>query len=743
MLKKPLRTVITVMLAVAICAVSCISAFAASAKASYISDIVLCSAASSKEAETKLKEQGYKLLCSDSLNNYLPEGMYLGYKSTANPDEAITDISAMNMNGRYSFSDYEVLLEKMKEDVSTTVRGLVPMITSYRENYNSGAAIAQEVHHILNVYYEDDSGKNMGDYLLTCDLDDTTDITKVFMQSNSAFIVNIQQLLFLAGESDADRAWIEKMAAEDPDVLVDTYIDSYPTPNRAYRALAADYGDIADTISLTWNTFYENLSKVKSEYFIENGDTLEFNEKAADAKAEALSKEGLSEAGKNLTNEEFTSAVDQNAKTAEVFDSAADIALIDYLNGIEYGDGTMLTFFMRDIDEVDETELYTLAYFMGGSLAAQVANVGIWQVVSRTVLDGDKATSDSFAKINACIDGAKLISMYDGVDRSLFENGVALTGATVSKHVSSGREWSDGLFGRIFQPDSEFKWADYFTFYVAPMLGSFILWLGAHVGNVLLDGAVSKMTVAANADLLIRNAGELQYELIYNAPIYERTGGVFGFLAFGKGSLSSQSMAFRVLRFFKVGFFFLTAVLTVVSIVMLFVTIFSSDDDTGVAEYSPIPNHIVDTVSTEHGDDYVAYSYVKNLNGSAGDLNNYAGKNGWLVLYYTKDPSAGAPITTNMKIVKGSANSPLDYENVTMFGEANAVNLSSKDYTGVDDTAKGTYLYFGRGSVSTAGSVLLNGKFALSIGAGAVFGALIGAFLQKPRKKKESAEANS
>ncbi len=740
MLKKSLRACVTVILALTICATTCINAFAASAKASYISDIVLCSAASSKEAETKLREQSYKLLTSDSLNNYLPEGMYLGYKSTANPDEAITDISAMNMNGRYSFSDYEVLLEKMKEDVSATVKGLIPMITSYRENYNSGAAVAREVHHILNVYYEDDSGKKMGDYLLTCDLDDTTDITKVFMQSNSAFIVNIQQLLFLAGESDADRAWIEKMASEDPEVLIDMYMDSYPTPNRAYRALAADYGDIADTMSLTWNNFYENLSKVKSEYFVENGGVLEFNEKAADAKAEALSKESSSEIGENLTNEQFTEAVDQNAKAAEVFDCASDIALIDYLGGIEYGDGTMLTFFMRDIDEVDETELYTLAYFMGDSLAAQIANVGVQQVVSRTVLDGDKTTKESFSTINACIDGAELISMYDGVDRSLFENGVALTGATVSKYTSSGKDWSEGLFGRIFQPGGEFKWSDYFTFYIAPMLGSFILWFGTHIGNVLLDGAVSKMTVAANADVLTKKAAALGYELIYEAPVYERTGSVFGFLAFGKGSLSSQSMAFRVLRFFKIGFFFLTAVLTVVSIVMLFVTIFSSDE-TGPAEYSPIPNHIVDTVSTDHGDDYVAYSCVKNLNGSAGDLNNYVGKNGWLVLYYTKDSSAGAPITTNMKVVKGSTNSPLDYENVTMFGEASAINLSSKDYTGVDDTANGTYLYFGRGSVSTAGSVLLNGRLALSAGAGAVFGAIIGALLQKPKRKKESAEA--
>ncbi len=740
MLKKHLKAIISIMLVFAVISATCTNALAASAKERYISDIVLCSAASSEEAETKLKEQGYKLMVSDSLNDYLSEGMYLGYKSTTNPDEAITDISAMNMYGKYSFSDYEVLLEKMKEDVAATVKGITPMIVSFRDNYNAGAAIAKEIYRILNVYYEEDSGKNMGDYFLTCDLNDTADITKVFMQGNSSFIVNIQQLLFLAGENDGDKAWIEKMGSSDPDILFDTYVSSYPTPNKAYKAMVADYGNVADSIKQTWNNFYENLNKIKSAYFVESGDTIELSDKAVTAKAETITEEALTESDEKLTNEQFTQAVDQNAKTAEVIDNASDIKLVDYLNSLEYGDGTMLSFFMRDIEEVDDTELYTLAYFMGSKLSAQIVNVGLQQVVSRTILDGDKTTDETFESMNDVLEGAESISIYDGTDRSLYENGVALTGSTVSKCTSSGKSWSDGLLGRIFSPSDEFKWADYFTFYVAPMLGSFICWFGSHVANALLDVAVEKLATRANANVLIKSAARLEEELIYNAPLYERTGGTFGFLAFGKGSISSSTTAFRIVRFFKIGFFFLTAVFAVVSIVMLFVTIFASDES-GPAEYTSIPNHIVDTVSTDHGDDYIAYNYVKNLSGSAGDLNNYVGKNGWLVLYYTKDSSAGAPITTSMKVVKGSTSSPLDYENVTMFGETNAINLSSKDYTGVDDSANGTYLYFDRGSVSTTGSVLLNGTFALSVGVGIVLGITIGALLQIPRKKKEKEQA--
>ncbi len=746
MLKRPVKVIISIILVLTICCTTCIGALAASSKERYISDIVMCSAASAEDAEAKFKDQGYKLLLSDSLNNYLSEGVYLGYKSTANPDEAITDISAMNMSGKYSFSDYEILLEKMKENVSNTIKGLIPMITNYRENYNSGSAVAEEVHRILNIYYEDDSGKNMGDYLLTCDLNDTTDITKVFMQGNSSFIVILQQLLFTAGENDTDRVWIEKMAAEDPDILIDTYFDSYPTPNRAYRALAADYGETADSISDTWNNFYENLSKIKSEYFVENGDTVEFKQNAVTEKIDGISDENSTEISENMTDQQLNDAVDQNAKDAEIIDNAIDISLVSYLNNIEYGDGTMLTFFMRDIEEVDDTELYTLAYFMGNSLSAQVANVGLQQVVSRVMINGDETTKDGFKTINTYLDSAESISLYEGVDRSLFEDGVALTGATVSKYTSSGKNWSEGLFGRIFQPNGEFKWADYFTFYVAPMLGSFVFWIALHVGNVLMDNSVKTVISVANDGLVqgvgkaVDFAGGVSKELIYSARVYERSGGTFSYLAFGKGSLVAKTTAFNILRVFKVGFFILTIAFTVISMVMLFTTIFSSDE-TGPAEYSSIPSHIVDTVSTDNGDDYVAYSCVNNLNGSAGDINNYVGKNGWLVLYYTKDSSVGAPITTNVKAVKGSTNSPLDYENVTMFGESNAVNLSSKDYTGVDDSANGTYLYFGRGSISAAGSILLNGNLALSVGSGIVLGIFIGVFFRAPKKKKKTAEA--
>ena len=151
----------------------------------------------------------------------------------------------------------------------------------------------------------------------------------------------------------------------------------------------------------------------------------------------------------------------------------------------------------------------------------------------------------------------------------------------------------------------------------------------------------------------------------------------------------------------------------------------------------------MDTVSTANGDDYVAYTVVPNVSGSAGDLNNYISTVGWLSLYYTKDQSVGEPLTTKMKLVKGSANAPLDYDSVKLFGEQTSFNLTSKDYTGFTDSAKGTYLYYNRGETTTTGSIFSNGNMAIAIGAGAVFGIALSSVFQnlKSKRKKKNALA--
>ena len=746
MIKKALKPIISFVLALTICITTCTTAFAASSRQVYISELVLCAASSADEAETKLTKQGYKLMFEDNLNESLSgSGIYLGYKSTPNKSEAITDVAVMNMNGKYSFSDYEVLLDKMKEKVTETINGLIPMITAFRTNYQAGAGIAITAYELLNKFYEEDSSRGMGDYLLECDLEDTADIIKVFMQGNSAFIVDIQQILFLAGGNTSDQKWIEKMAASEEDYLIDIYMDSYPTPNKAYQALAADYGNSSETIRNTWDNFYEDLNKLKEKYYTEKNGELKLNSEQLEQDVETAASQ-ITEPVENADDKTAAADLTQNMESQVVLQNAADVVLMEYLNSIEYYGGTMLDFFMRAGDDVDDTELYTLAYFMGSKLCAQIANVGLEQVVSRVVVDCDNADQSKFDEIISSLSDYDQISLYEGVDRTLFDDGVALTSATTKKYQSSGKNWSDDLFDRMFQPEKagEYKWCDFFAFYVAPTL---ILAAGT-VGFFALAATLEKNLINSVTDQTIKLAKKCSgFTFIYTeAEAYNEASTVGIKTAsrffFGKGSMLSTQTIGKIVLGFRLCFLALTMVATVITAVMTFYTIFK-ENEAQVAKYSVIPSHIVDTVSTANGDDYVAYTVVPNVSGSAGDLNNYVSTVGWLSLYYTKDQSVGDPLTTKMKLVKGSANAPLDYDSVKLFGEQASINLTSKDYTGFTDSAKGTYLYYNRGESTTVGSIFSNGNMSIAIGAGAVFGIALSSVFQnlKSKRKKKNALA--
>lgn len=750
MLKKSVSAVISIVLVLTICVTACTSAFAATSRETYISDLVLCSAKSADEAETKLQKQGYKLMATENLNDSLSDGgMYLGYKTTPNRSEAITDVAAMNMTGKYSFSDYEVLMDKMKENVSATIDGLIPMITAYRTNYKAGAATAVSVHDTLNKFYEDDSNTYMGDYLLNCDLKDTTDVTKVFMQGYSAFIVDIQQLLFAAGESENDQKWIEKMAASDEDFLLDLYMDSYPTPNKAYSALAADYGDAADSIRTTWDAFYENLSKVKEKYFAEQDGKLELSDSLKENVINAANQS--TEINEDMSAAEVTAVLETNVDSQETYNELADAALITYLNSLEYGDGTMLDFFMRSESDVDDTELYTLVYYMGKDLSAQVNNVGLQQAVSRVLTDGENAKKDDFADVSKTMAAFDKVSIYEGVDRSLFEGGVALTSATTQKNASSEKSWSDDLFSRIFQPETAgaYKWYDFMAFYVLPTVVA-VTMLGAMTGVVkALEasysryGARTAVNYAMKGQSGLSKLAETTVTLIHDetATIYSETvlkgaANRASTVIFGKGMLVSAKTGGKVLLGIRTFFMAVSVIFTLITLGMAIYTLFS-DNVAQSAKYTAIPNHIVDTVSTDNGDDYVAYNYVPNLSGNAGDLNNFVGTEGWLTLYYTKDLSLGEPLTANMKVITGSTKAPLGYENLHLFGEKSALNLTAKDYTGKNDSAKGTYVYFNRGQAAASGSVLTNGNLAIAVGVGAVIGIVIDTMFRKAKSKKK------
>ena len=87
----------------------------------YISEVYLSYGDTPDKAKQWLKDNDYEILDQD-LNEKAAGGIswlgltfsgercvYLGYKTTTDEDKAIRDMRAMNMNGEYSYDEYEVV----------------------------------------------------------------------------------------------------------------------------------------------------------------------------------------------------------------------------------------------------------------------------------------------------------------------------------------------------------------------------------------------------------------------------------------------------------------------------------------------------------------------------------------------------------------------------------------------------------------------------------------------------------
>ncbi|MEG0546530.1 MAG: hypothetical protein RR552_05005, partial [Oscillospiraceae bacterium] len=113
--KHVFKGLIACILVVSTLVCTSLSIFAAEQKV-YIKELKFSSADTCSKAEAKqyLTDNGYTL-ASSGYDMGFSNSLYLGYKTTTDPNEAITDISVMNMNGGYSFSEYEKLVKEQKE----------------------------------------------------------------------------------------------------------------------------------------------------------------------------------------------------------------------------------------------------------------------------------------------------------------------------------------------------------------------------------------------------------------------------------------------------------------------------------------------------------------------------------------------------------------------------------------------------------------------------------------------------
>ena len=727
----------------------------AAAAPEYISDIYISYGADDEAAKKWLTDNGYTVI-DQNMNENTQGGVswlswaglssearsvYVGYKTTTNKDEAITDMRTMNMNSSaYSFEDYAKLLESQKAETSLFASNMKTALAEYRENYKEGKTGAKIAHDILNHYYDDDCDKApLGDLLLVKTKEEMTeeeynkepkkhaDLTTLLMQSNSVELKEALVGLFYAMDT-AEDSWVSRLSdAGDFASISAKFEEEYSSVSESnrFKLITAEYDEDAKTLA-------ENLVVLKGQMDVFKNEKLDIN------------------ASESEINEYFKDRTDKNADS---WASAA--AIYSLMKNVEF-DGTTIADFVYDDSydftvEEDRQVLYPILAAMSKGQRNLLTYVDFYTMAIVGQFD-EKGMNNAYDEFKKKLKDDVAVSIYDGVDRSIFKpGGIALTSKARQYKEATGSDFVNQLLGHGL------------NYIPAVTLGASLVLLSVGIPMIKAGPAsiaeINPKIVSMHdaATKRANNAIEQSFDMFENyTKLYDiktitlKDGRVvpinyeeLSFYDFSQQDLdkfsdyleeSGEKDLFefysneydlakeemdditnnlqakvnemkqhmfrnKVLRYVGDVLCVAAALLSIATVVISYLEVRAYYN----VEYTPIPRKMVSEASDEKGrSTYTFYDCVMCNRAEQGfgndklehygDLNGDVGKQ-WLALYVTKDKAAGEPITADILMQKKDTTPPIGKTPLSMFGYEDAVNIVDEEYN-YNDGLGGLYMFY-------------------------------------------------
>ncbi len=441
-MKKMIKSIVAIILCFTCMLQPCTAFSATFTGKTYVKELILSYGKTEADAKSWLQNRGYKFV-DDNLNAGADDtfstkrAVYLGYKTTSKASEAITDMKVMNMNGGYSVQDYQMLVEQQKADIQEFVNSFIVAINEFRENYKNGQQRALTAFEVLNHMYDNDTEEYLGDLFIQKVKEEYTedefaalskkeqskvaDLTTILMQGNSTSVLVMEQAIALASD-DNDKTWIDRyQKAKTYDEMVDDLMENDNlTVSQAAKKLAAEYDVDAKTIA---SKFEEYATYLKN--YTDAG--VSFDNTQEEIEAYAKEHEDF-----DMSNW-LTVGTQYNLLESLVVD---DVSLLDLVTSDEY-----------DVEGEDAYLLYPLVASLTKGQRICLGFITMSQIVSMGIND-DKSIAEAAKNID--IDEEKYyVSIYSGMDRSIFSENVALTGDAYALQNSSNKAAVENWTGFI------------------------------------------------------------------------------------------------------------------------------------------------------------------------------------------------------------------------------------------------------------------------------------------------------
>ena len=728
------------------------AAKAASDKGKYVKDIVISYASSKEKAEKELG-QDYIVL-NRNFNDGMSGDAWIGYSTTDNENEAIRDIKAMPMDGKYSTSDFEELLKNQKDVIEEDVKAVIPSIIEFTKNYDADVKTARAVYRLLNAYHEDDSNKNMGDYLLekghalaenAADEKAIRDLEKIYVEGNNYVVSSIESLLTKAQDTRLKQgSWITRMSMLGPDRLLNIYRQTYSGKSKVYvnKKMDEDFGVEAQDILEGLTAVREKLKEAENSAIAKaDGDKSALDEIRSEVSGADIVEPAFDSDAETLIEAMYQEA-ENGLEVAEMTSDLAGYSLVKLLKDTSYGKGNNLyDFFMNE--NLNKKDLYTMVYSLSTGQKNIIENVGLYPLFESALAEYSEKPAESLDDIDL---GENLFSVYEGVDRSVFDGDTAITDETL-KNMET-KQFSDPL--TPFATD--YTTLTVFGVLLAVPLTGLAIRSFAYETNIMFgeaaeiqreaiaimennlkmmetydhawklqfleeENAISRGSLRglgtgkqaataieemyADAKASLIEFGGKERQLAYRVDKYGKTMKA-KFIASYKNKIdqvvakAAEMEKPTKVRVPKAGWstriaYSLGAIAALAFTGYEIYCLVKHDD----INFAHIPANMVSR--TYEGDvEYLTYHVVTTKSGKKADIHDKKGL-GWQVLYTTTDDRMGDPVlTSTLSVESWSSSSDSDMKPVTYFDYSYAADLADEDYTGKD--TKPAYLFFRKGT---------------------------------------------
>ena len=411
----------------------------------YVKDVIIVTESEKINLSTTAAYQDYVVL-SDPIKTFAAdsghESLYFAVKTTENPDEAVTDIRAMNMNGDYSYDAYREYLGEVEKWTTKKANTTMIALEAFRENYKAGTPNAVFAYNMMNYLVGDNEDVALGDFFVSDEFasSHSIQVKNIVTKANLNTLIYFRQLLLVAcAEKNGDQSFVDKLLTHTKGN------DLIPDPDYSKYNTAAE--DLMNSMVSTRDAI-NAYRKALSEHDDVEGYLTEEN------KAIALIFNDESKAD----TDEYKAAEEKEKTLKEIY---TGLVLSKLFDDVYYTDNNGVQTSLADIfvkDPKAENEADRLTADMLLPIVAQMndgqralCGCGFDDLVASVIVDYDensrsKELLEKIREFWAEISEESLISVYAGVDLSLYDpNGIAMVGK--SGEFLNKAEKSVGAFG--------------------------------------------------------------------------------------------------------------------------------------------------------------------------------------------------------------------------------------------------------------------------------------------------------